>query len=104
MFSGPAVKKTERDKQKVKLTYDKQLFTLNKQNPGGFEIGYKDVLSDSIRFVKAEARITGRKVIVWNTTITNPVMIRYAWLLIDEANLVNDAGLPAFPFSKILTN
>ncbi len=99
-FSGPGVKKIQSDKQKIKLTFDQKLFTHNKQKPGGFEIGYKDVVTDSIHFVKAESRITDRKVIVWNATITHPVMIRYAWLLIEEANLVNDAGLPAFPFSE----
>lgn len=51
------------------------------------------------KFMWAQAKITGKKVIVWNEAILNPVAVRYAWA--DNpagANLYNAEGLPASPF------
>jgi sialate O-acetylesterase len=51
------------------------------------------------KFVWAQAKIIGKKVIVWNEAISNPVSVRYAWA--DNpvgANLSNAEGLPASPF------
>jgi sialate O-acetylesterase len=51
------------------------------------------------KFVWADAKIKGKKIIVWNDSITNPVAVRYAWAdNPDTANLYNKAGLPASPF------
>jgi sialate O-acetylesterase len=60
----------------------------------GFEIAGSD--SD---FVPAEAKIDGNQVIVWQEKITEPKQVRYAWADNPaEANLYNQAGLPASPF------
>lgn len=51
------------------------------------------------KFIWAEAKIVKNKVVVWNTSILNPITVRYAWA--DNplsANLYNKAGLPASPF------
>jgi sialate O-acetylesterase len=56
------------------------------------------------RFVRAEARITGKNSIaVWAPGIEKPQRIRYAWANDPkEANLQNRAGMPASPFEWML--
>ena len=52
------------------------------------------------KYVWANAKIEGDKVIVWNDVIKNPVSVRYAWS--DNpagGKLYNKEGLPASPFS-----
>ncbi|MDQ3683786.1 MAG: sialate O-acetylesterase [Bacteroidota bacterium] len=100
VFLGPSFKKAVIKKGEVHLNFDQKLFTTNHQETRGFEIGYKQSGSDSLVFVKAESRLEGNEVIVWNKAIKIPLIIRYAWINIGEANLVNDAGLPALPFSE----
>jgi sialate O-acetylesterase len=64
----------------------------------GFEIGYRAPSGDSLLFVPAHAKVEGDKVIVAKEGIGEPVEVRYAWLLVGEANLFDKGGLPAFPF------
>jgi sialate O-acetylesterase len=52
------------------------------------------------KFVWAQARIEGNKVVVWNDQVPNPTVVRYAWADNPEgANLYNKEGLPASPFT-----
>lgn len=61
---------------------------------GGFAVAGADN-----RFVWAEARIEGDRVIVWSPNVTNPVTVRYAWSNNPStASLYNREGLPAAPF------
>ena len=46
----------------------------------------------------ADARIEAGKVVVGSRAVPQPVAVRYAWADHPIANLVNAAGLPAFPF------
>lgn len=60
----------------------------------GFEIAGEDK-----KFFPARAFIQGDKVVVSSDHVSKPVSVRYCWM--DdamEANLFNDAGLPAEPF------
>lgn len=51
------------------------------------------------KFEWAKAKIENNKVVVWNDTVREPVMVRYAWRNNpEEANLKNKSGLPASPF------
>jgi len=51
------------------------------------------------KYVWAQAKIEGNTVIVWNDSISSPVVVRYAWADNPEgANLYNAEGLPAAPF------
>lgn len=50
------------------------------------------------KFVKATAVIDNNKLIVFSTEVSKPVAVRYAWNTTGEANLFNDAILPASPF------
>ena len=61
---------------------------------GGFAIAGADG-----RFVWAQARIDGRRVVVWSDEVRDPVAVRYAWAdNPSTANLYNREGLPAAPF------
>ena len=52
------------------------------------------------KFVWAQARIEGNKVVVWNDQVPNPTVVRYAWADNPEgANLYNKEGLPASAFT-----
>ncbi len=61
---------------------------------GGFAVAGADR-----RFVWADARVDGDRVVVWSPRVPAPVAVRYAWGdNPDRANLSNRAGLPAAPF------
>lgn len=62
---------------------------------GGFTVAGADG-----RFVAAQARIEGDKVVVWNDAVPAPTTVRYAWADNPEnANLYNKEGLPASTFT-----
>ena len=66
---------------------------------GGADLKHFSIAGDNKKFVLANAKIEGNKVIVWNDAITHPVAVRYAWADNPEgANLYNIGGLPASPF------
>ena len=50
------------------------------------------------KWVPAQARIEGEKVIVSSPEVPQPVAVRYGWTCVAEASLVNGADLPASPF------
>jgi sialate O-acetylesterase len=61
---------------------------------GGFAIAGADR-----RFVWADARIEGNRVIVSSAQVPTPVAVRYAWSNNPtKASLYNKSGLPAVPF------
>jgi sialate O-acetylesterase len=63
------------------------------------ELNYFSIAGEDKKFVWAKAKIEGDKVIVWNSEITHPKYVRYAWAdNPDGANLGNKEGLPASPF------
>lgn len=45
------------------------------------------------------AKIEGKKIIVWNDAVKNPVAVRYDWADNPDGNLKNKKGLPASPFT-----
>lgn len=103
IYAGPECKAALKINDKIRLRFDQPVFTTGQQQAQGFEVGYKSTDGDSIRFVPAQSVIKGNEVTVWNSSIKDPLMVRYAWLKADDANLVNRTGLPAYPFrQKIL--
>jgi len=50
------------------------------------------------KWVWADAKIDGDKVIVWSEKVPAPVAVRYAWADNPTCNLYNGAGFPASPF------
>jgi sialate O-acetylesterase len=65
----------------------------------GKELKHFAISGADNKFVWAKAKIKGKKAIVWNESIPNPLTVRYAWADNPEsANLYNKDGLPASPF------
>lgn len=66
---------------------------------GGGPIRHLAISGDGKNFRWAQAKLKGKKLIVWHEDIAEPVAVRYAWSDNPEgANLYNEAGLPATPF------
>ncbi len=104
VYTGPKCNRVLMEGSKAVVVFDQSLKSINGNKAGGFEIGYKAPGNDSLTFVKAETSIEGNKVVVWTDKANKPEMVRYAWLLIDEANLLNKTGLPAHPFRMYIKN
>ncbi len=64
---------------------------------GGALTGFAIAGADR-RFVWAQARIEGDKVVVWSPDVAEPSAVRYAWADNPDCNLYNGADLPAVPF------
>jgi sialate O-acetylesterase len=64
---------------------------------GGELKGFAIAGSDR-KWVWAQARIVGDKVVVSCPAVESPVAVRYAWADNPDCNLTNGAGLPASPF------
>ncbi|MBX7246699.1 MAG: hypothetical protein K1X53_14475 [Candidatus Sumerlaeaceae bacterium] len=56
------------------------------------------VAGEDRKFVWADARIDGEKIVVTSPEVKKPVAVRYAWADNPEATLYNKAGLPTVPF------
>lgn len=97
IYSGPLYRSAviEGDKIIVSFTHTGEgLITKDGEAPATFEIAGADK-----KFVWANAKIDGNKVMVWSNNIAAPVYVRYAWS--DNPvnpNLCNKEQLPASPF------
>ncbi len=56
------------------------------------------VCGENKKWVKAEAKLDGDKVVVYSAEVAAPIAVRYAWADNPEFSLFNGAGLPASPF------
>ena len=93
---GPELETAAREGNQVKVTFRyAEGLTAKSGKPAGFEAAGPDNT-----FVPAEARIEGVAVIVsLPADLKEPVTLRYAWKDFPvDANLYNQAGLPAIPF------
>jgi sialate O-acetylesterase len=98
VHSGPVYRAHEMRGDRIAIEFDHVAGGLvahgGDRVPRGFAIAAEDR-----KFVWAQARIEGRRVIVWSERVARPVAVRYAWgNNPDQANLYSDAGLPAAPF------
>ncbi len=97
VYSGPVYKSSATTGNKIILSFEhigSGLTTNDGEVPGAFAIAGADK-----KYVWANAKLEGDKVIVWNETISAPMYTRYAWAdNPDGANLYNKEGLPASPF------
>lgn len=59
----------------------------------GFSIAGPDA-----KFFPANARISGKKIVLSHPSVHNPIHIRYGWSNVPHVNLINSEGLPASPF------
>ncbi|MBM4084805.1 MAG: sialate O-acetylesterase, partial [Planctomycetes bacterium] len=56
------------------------------------------IAAEDRKWLPAQARVEGDKVVVSHPDVKKPVAARYAWTDNPECNLANGAGLPASPF------
>lgn len=70
---------------------------------GNGKLRHFAIAGNDKKFVWANAIIRGNSVIVWSDSIPHPVAVRYAWADNPQgANLYNQEGLPASPFTTEL--
>ncbi|MBO0951951.1 sialate O-acetylesterase [Fibrella forsythiae] len=97
VYSGPQYQSAAVEGNKIVVSFTNEgggLITNDGEPLGEFAIAGSDK-----KFVWANARIEGGKVVVWSDDVANPKYVRYAWA--DNpvnANLYNKEGLPASPF------
>jgi sialate O-acetylesterase len=92
---GPVYQSYSVEGNKIILSFkEKTNDLLPVDNLKGFAIAGFDGI-----FKTAQAIIDGKRVIVWNDEVIQPMRVRYAWANNPEgANLYNREGLPASPF------
>ncbi|WP_245645855.1 sialate O-acetylesterase [Niabella ginsenosidivorans] len=97
VYSGPSFQSAVIDGNKMMITFKNTgsgLCTSDGEPPAEFAIAGADK-----KFVWADAKIEGRKIVVSSNEIAAPRYVRYAWA--DDPvhpNLINKEGLPAAPF------
>lgn len=100
--SGPLFESMKKQENKLILSFSdigSGLISKDGKPLQEFAIAGKDG-----KFVWANAKIEGDKVIVWSDAIPNPEVVRYAWAdNPDKANLFNKENLPASPFEASLS-
>jgi len=84
---------------KVEISFDHIGGGLVAKNSTSNALKWFSIAGSNGKLLSAKAVIEGDKVIVWNTTILDPVTIRYAWEFNPVGvNFYNKEGLPAVPF------
>ncbi len=95
-YSGPLYQSMKIDGDRIIVSFThtaKGLVAVGSDSVKGFAIA-----GDDYKFVKANAKIDGKQVIVWSDQIRQPVAVRYAWADNPVCNLYNSEMLPAVPF------
>jgi sialate O-acetylesterase len=95
VYSGPEFAKAEAKDGKMLLSFKHVGSGLVAKNGElrGFAIAGQDR-----KFVNADAKIEGNKVVVSSPDVKQPVAVRYSWANFPLGNLWNKEGLPATPF------
>ncbi|TDO22670.1 sialate O-acetylesterase [Pedobacter duraquae] len=101
--SSPYFDSVRRIGQQLEISFKnigKGLMSMGNGPLKGFAIAGEDR-----KFVWAEAAVKNNRVVAFNSAITNPMYIRYAWADNPSgANLYNKDGLPAAPFEAQIPN
>lgn len=96
VYSGPMYKSMNKDGGKIVLSFEHVGGGLVAKGDGplkGFAVAGEDK-----KFVWADAKIDGDKVVVSCPDVADPVAVRYAWADNPICNLYNKEDLPACPF------
>jgi len=97
IYSGPIYRSMSVDGNKILVSFDHIGGGLVTSDGGPLK--YFTIAGRDGKFVWANARIQGNRVMVWNDSVSQPVAVRYGWAdNPDGANLFNKEGLPASPF------
>lgn len=94
-FSGPMLQKVENKNHELVVHFMNayQLTTINGADPTGFWLS-----NGSDVWKPANAKIIDHKVVLSCAEISNPKYVRYGFAGKPKVNLVNEMGLPAYPF------
>ena len=92
---GPIMKNVKVGNRKLIVSYDSAegLKTMDGKSPSGFWI-----TDHTMQWKPAKAKINGKTVVLSSNKIKKPLYVRYAFSGKPNVNLVNGAGLPAYPF------
>lgn len=95
-WQGPIINDVLISNNKVVLTYT---HANGLQSSDGMPIRSFELAGDDHIFKPAKAKILGNKIEVWSDEVRKPKILRYGWASYTDANLINEAGLPASTFS-----
>ena len=105
IYSGPLFHSIRIRHGKAHLSFDEAANGLIVK--GGGELHGFTIAGPDMHFVRAQAAIEGKTVVVWSDKVPHPVAVRYAWAdnpvganLANRDILFND-GLPASPFEAV---
>lgn len=92
---GPRMADVQVEENRIVVHFEnaQELTTTDGRAPRGFWLG-----NDAQEWVRAEARIEGNQIVLQSSELRDPAYVRYAFTGKPEVNLVNEAGLPAYPF------
>lgn len=94
---SPSITKIKsKGKELFLATNAKNLRLSEGSTPAGFEIAGEDG-----RFVPAKAVLKGNVISLTADGIDHPKDVRYAWATYLEPNVVNESGLPLFPYRSL---
>ena len=97
LCSGPTFRSMEKRGDRLMLTFGLCGAQWKVADKYGYIRGFAVAGADR-RFFWAKAELEGDRIVVWSDRVKDPVAVRYAWGNNPDANLFNDAGLPAVPF------
>jgi sialate O-acetylesterase len=96
VYSGPIYKSIKFDGSKIIISFTNIGSGLVAKDG---ELKHFAVAGADKKFVWANAKIDGDKVIIWSDDVSYPIAVRYAWADNPQsANLYNNEGLPASAF------
>lgn len=100
LASGPTLKSLQRKGDSLLLTFDNTGKGLKVKGKKAQEFA---IAGEDGKFVWAEAKVKGDRIILSAKGLKQPSQVRYAWAdNPDKANLYNSAGLPASPFQAVV--
>ena len=94
-YSGPIYRGVKFEDGKAIVSFDHVYDALTAK---GGKLEQFEIAGEDKEFVKADAVIKGKKVVVSSDKVAEPVAVRYCWGNTKVGNLYNSGSLPARPF------
>lgn len=94
-YKSPVYKSHRVDGDKIIIEFDYLKGSLKVNGPHIIDLLIAD---GSQKFIPADYKVSGNKLIVYNKAIKNPVAVRFGFSDISMSNLFNSKGLPVSPF------
>lgn len=93
---GPHFKSMKREGSKIRIAFETNGGDLKSRD--GKPLDYFVIAGADRKFMPATAKIEGNEVVVSSDQVAEPVAVRFGWENDARPNLMNAAGLPAYPF------